>query len=118
MGFSINLWMPRRSRSRFASRSGTLLGWAGIAALASMAAWLLSACAAFQTLDYYWQSAAGQWELLSRARSIHDVIAETDDDGLRIRLRADHRVLPSITAWRFSGRAGLGVLRTRTPWSW
>jgi predicted aminopeptidase len=60
--------------------------WVAGAAVSGVAIWLLSACAAVQTVDYYWQSAAGQFDLISRARSIHDVIAETDDAGLKIRL--------------------------------
>jgi predicted aminopeptidase len=60
--------------------------WLAGAAVAGGVVWLLSACAAIQTVDYYWQSAAGQFDLLSRARSIHDVIDETDDAGLKIRL--------------------------------
>ncbi|HSV20810.1 MAG TPA: aminopeptidase [Casimicrobiaceae bacterium] len=64
--------------------------WCAGAAVIGGGAWLLSACAAVQTVDYYWQSAAGQWDLVSRARSIHDVIAETDDAGLKIRLTRIH----------------------------
>jgi predicted aminopeptidase len=60
--------------------------WVGMVALGGAAVWLLSACSAMQTVDYYWQSAAGQFDLMSRARSIHEVIADTDDQGLRIRL--------------------------------
>jgi predicted aminopeptidase len=70
-----------RSRVRQASR------WAAGAAAAGTALWLLSACSAMQTVDYYWQSAAGQWDLMSRAKSIHDVIDETDDAGLKVRLK-------------------------------
>lgn len=47
--------------------------------VASLAgAMLLAACAAFQTVDYYWQGAAGQWELLSRSEPIPDVIGRSD----------------------------------------
>jgi len=38
----------------------------------------LAACAAFETVDYYWQGAAGQLELLSRAQPIPDVIGKSD----------------------------------------
>ena len=38
----------------------------------------LAACAAFETVDYYWQGAAGQWDLLSRAQPIPDVIGKSD----------------------------------------
>jgi predicted aminopeptidase len=38
----------------------------------------LAACAAFETVDYYWQGAAGQWDLISRAEPIPDVIGKSD----------------------------------------
>ena len=38
----------------------------------------LAACAAFETVDYYWQGAAGQWELISRSEPIPDVIGKSD----------------------------------------
>ena len=80
-------WRARRARAAHgASFARRAWRWCGGAAFVGGGVWLLSACAAIQTVDYYWQSAAGQWDLLSRARSIHDVIAETDDAGLRIRL--------------------------------
>jgi predicted aminopeptidase len=62
------------------------LRWASGAAALGTAVWLLSACSAVQTVDYYWQSAAGQFDVMSRARSLHDVIAETDDGALKVRL--------------------------------
>ncbi len=70
----------RPPRARRAAR------WLCAAAAAAGTAWLLTACSAVQTVDYYWRSAAGQWDLMSRARSIHDVIAETDDAALKVRL--------------------------------
>ena len=83
-------WDPRRTYARLAAVRAAVprrtLRWIGGAAAGGVALWLLSACAAMQTVDYYWQSAAGQFDLLSRARSIHDVIDETDDAGLKIRL--------------------------------
>jgi predicted aminopeptidase len=63
------------------------LRWASGAAALGTAVWLLSACSAMQTVDYYWQSAAGQFDVMSRARSIHDVIEETDDAALKVRLQ-------------------------------
>jgi predicted aminopeptidase len=72
----------RRARSRLQRVSRWIVG----AGAAGTALWLLSACSAMQTVDYYWQSAAGQWDLMSRARSIHDVIEETDDAALKVRL--------------------------------
>ena len=38
----------------------------------------LAACAAFQTVDYYWQGAAGQWDLIYRSQPIPDVIDKSD----------------------------------------
>jgi predicted aminopeptidase len=58
----------------------------GIAA-AALVVCLISGCAAMDAVDYYWQSAAGEWDLLSRARPIQDVIAETDDASLKTRLK-------------------------------
>lgn len=78
--------MRRASRLAMARPRRGAIRWAGWAAAAGAGLWLLSACSAMQTVDYYWQTAAGQFDLLSRARSIHDVIAETDDAGLKIRL--------------------------------
>jgi predicted aminopeptidase len=77
----------RARRLKGASRGWRMARWVGGASVAATALWLLSACSAMQTVDYYWQTAAGQFDLLSRARSIHDVIDETDDTGLKIRLQ-------------------------------
>jgi predicted aminopeptidase len=38
----------------------------------------LAACAAFETVDYYWQGAAGQWDLISRSEPIPAVIGKSD----------------------------------------
>ena len=38
----------------------------------------LAACAAFETVDYYWQGAAGQFDLISRSQPIPDVIGKSD----------------------------------------
>ena len=51
--------------------------WRVAAAVLAGAA-TLAACAAFQTVDYYWQGAAGQFELLSRSEPIPDVIGRSD----------------------------------------
>ena len=84
----VTWWRARGARAgaRSASPARRALRWSAGAAIGAVGVYLLSACAAVQTVDYYWQSAAGQWDLVSRARSIHDVIAETDDAGLKIRL--------------------------------
>ena len=46
----------------------------------------VAACATFETVDYYWQGAAGQFELLSRAQPIPDVIGRSDS-ALAARLK-------------------------------
>src|SRR5689334_13751147 len=38
----------------------------------------LAACATFETVDYYWQGAAGQFELLANSQPIPDVIGRSD----------------------------------------
>jgi predicted aminopeptidase len=38
----------------------------------------LAACATFETVDYYWQGAAGQLELLTRSEPIPEVIGKSD----------------------------------------
>jgi predicted aminopeptidase len=50
------------------------------------AALLLAGCAAVDTLDFYWQGAAGQLDLIARARPIPDVIQEGGDAALAARL--------------------------------
>ncbi len=47
------------------------------------AALLLSGC---QAVEYYWQGASGQVDLLTHARPISEVVATTDDPALRNRL--------------------------------
>src|SRR2546430_15942684 len=46
---------------------------------------LLAGCSAVDTVDFYWQGAAGQMDLLSRARPIPEVI-EGGDRALATRL--------------------------------
>jgi predicted aminopeptidase len=58
---------PRRMRRRWPIAVAVLAG-----------AVTLAACAAFETVDYYWQGAAGQWELIARAQPIPDVIGRSD----------------------------------------
>ena len=58
---------PRRRRRRWPMIVAVLAG-----------ALTLAACAAFETVDYYWQGAAGQLELLSRSQPIPDVIGKSD----------------------------------------
>ena len=59
---------PRRMRRR---------RWP-IAVAVLVGAATLAACAAFQTVDYYWQGAAGQLDLLSRSQPIPEVIGRSD----------------------------------------
>ena len=51
-----------------------------------LGALVLTACSSFDAIDYYWQSATGEWQLLSSAKRIDDVIAGTDDQALKTRL--------------------------------
>src|SRR5438128_11866473 len=46
---------------------------------------LLAGCSAVDTVDFYWQGAAGQMDLLARARPIPEVI-EGGDRALALRL--------------------------------
>ena len=46
---------------------------------------LLTGCSAVDTVDFYWQGAAGQMDLLARARPIPEVI-EGGDRALAMRL--------------------------------
>ncbi len=68
---------------RNAYMQNAIFGKFGIAAVASTAC-VLSACT--PTFDYYWQSVWGEWQLLSGARPIPEVIADTKDEGLKARL--------------------------------
>ena len=51
-----------------------------------MAGVLLGGCGAFEATEYYWQGAAGQLDLLARAKPIDEVIAQGDDAALSGRL--------------------------------
>jgi len=55
-------------------------------ALALVAAVALSGCGAMEAVDYYWQGAAGQMDILARAKPIPDVIGESQDAALKARL--------------------------------
>ena len=64
-----------------------------IAAAVVAGALALSACATLQTtVDYYWQSAQGQWDLLLRAKPIPEVIDHTSDAALKARLERVHEI--------------------------
>jgi predicted aminopeptidase len=56
------------------------------ASLAVLAAAVLAGCSAMEAADYYWQGAAGQLDILSRAKPIAEVIGASDDATLRQRL--------------------------------
>jgi predicted aminopeptidase len=56
------------------------------AALALSAGVMLAACGAFEAADYYWQGAAGQMNIIARAKPIDEVIAQGDDEALAKRL--------------------------------
>ncbi len=51
-----------------------------------VAALALAGCSAVETLDFYWQGAAGQMDLVARARPIPDVIEQGGDAALSVRL--------------------------------
>ena len=59
-------------------RSRILLTCLGVA--------LLAGCSAVDTVDFYWQGATGQLDLLARARPIPEVIGEGSDPVLAARL--------------------------------
>ncbi len=48
---------------------------------------MLAGCGAMESAGYYWQSASGQLDVVSRARPIPDIIAETPDAALKRRLQ-------------------------------
>jgi len=54
--------------------------------LATAALSMLPGCGAMESAGYYWQSASGQLDLVSRAKPIPEVIAETPDAALKRRL--------------------------------
>src|SRR5258708_4119688 len=56
------------------------------AIVASSVALALSGCSAVDTLDFYWQGAAGQMDLITRARPITEVIEQSGDTALASRL--------------------------------
>lgn len=53
---------------------------------ALLTAWALSACSAVDTLDFYWQGASGQMEIINKARPIPEVIEQSGDAALAARL--------------------------------
>lgn len=55
-------------------------------ALAALALAALGGCSAMEAADYYWQGAAGQMDILARAKPIPEVIGSSDDAALRRRL--------------------------------
>jgi predicted aminopeptidase len=55
-------------------------------ALPAFAALILGGCGAADSLDYYWQGMTGQLDLITRAKPVTEVIAQTDDARLRERL--------------------------------
>jgi len=56
------------------------------AALSVVACLVLAACGAMEATGYYWQGAAGQLDILARAKAIDDVITHGDDAALAARL--------------------------------
>ncbi len=52
----------------------------------TIAAGTLTGCGAMDAVDYYWQGAAGQMDILARAKPIPEVIDESQDAALKVRL--------------------------------
>lgn len=67
----------RESSASDESRHRRRRRWPIVAAVLTGAV-TLAACATFDTVDYYWQGAAGQFELLANAQLIPDVIGKSD----------------------------------------
>jgi len=68
---------PVRRASRSDARRRRRRRWPIVLAVIGGAV-TLAACAAFETVDYYWQGAAGQWDLISRSEPIPAVIGKSD----------------------------------------
>jgi predicted aminopeptidase len=82
--------LRRRSSTTDAQRRGRRRRWPiVVAVLAGVVT--LAACATFETVDYYWQGAAGQIELLANSQPIPDVIGKSDA-ALAERLKRIHEI--------------------------
>jgi predicted aminopeptidase len=82
--------LRRRSSTTDAQRRGRRRRWPiVVAVLAGVVT--LAACATFETVDYYWQGAAGQIELLANSQPIPDVIGKSDA-ALAARLKRIHEI--------------------------
>lgn len=46
----------------------------------------LAGCGAVETIDYYWQSASGQLDILARAKPIPEILEQSEDATLKRRL--------------------------------
>jgi predicted aminopeptidase len=69
-------WLRRKPSSTDAPRHRRRR-WPIVVAALTVAV-TLAACATFETVDYYWQGAAGQLELLTRSQPIPEVIGKSD----------------------------------------
>ena len=67
----------RRNSSRTDAQRRIRRRWPIVVAVLAGAV-TLAACATFETVDYYWQGAAGQLELVTRSEPITDVIGKSD----------------------------------------
>ncbi|HET8874943.1 MAG TPA: aminopeptidase [Casimicrobiaceae bacterium] len=82
--------LRRASSTTDAQRRGRRRRWPiVVAVLAGVVT--LAACATFETVDYYWQGAAGQIELLANSQPIPDVIGRSDG-ALAARLKRIHEI--------------------------
>jgi predicted aminopeptidase len=74
------------ARDRIRRRTVEPLMSTRISFVSLSAALALAGCSAVDSLDFYWQGAAGQMELVQRARPISEVIEQSGDAGLNARL--------------------------------
>lgn len=79
--------VPELAALRAVLRLRRLLASTSCIVAAALVASLTGGCAAVDAVDYYWQSATGEWDVLSRAQPIDEVIAETRDAALKKRLQ-------------------------------
>jgi len=55
-------------------------------AVSILTALVLAGCGAVETIDYYWQSASGQLDILARAKPIPEILEQSEDAALKRRL--------------------------------
>ena len=73
-------------RTPLRNENGRLRFRAWIAAVVAFATLALAGCSAMESIQFYWQGATGQADLLSRAKPIAEVAAATADPLLKAKL--------------------------------